>query len=459
MSQKDSGKQATAKTMVTKHICQHSRDLPAETMNFLRGIAADYAKVKNAVYERYAGIRNLNRLTPVYTVQQEMRACGLRKQLNLPVVYYELAVTEAVGNIKAMWEQVKDRIREVIRDKDTLSTDERMYVRTVLKLESILAAVLNRRPYTMPRNMMGKAIDTKRMNNLICRLVRRYLTRPHIHSNTQFKVSPAGYRYQDGGIYLVSRIPRSRIYLPLKGNQTSSRQIRVKLAANRVQIHIPVDIEAGDSDEGVNDIYIYIGYRDALTLSNGNIYGKNLAKLVTPETERLNTKNTARNRLYVLWEKNVVAGHNDEARRILVNNLGKKKYDAQRVRRREQTQNYINAEINRMIAEEKPRRVVITKAATKRSGKSYAKAQNRRYARSFSGYIRKRLEEKCRVKGIEFIAISSKDTRGVCSQCGAVGICDKDGFHCVACGYQATVAQNSASNIEKKALQAVTKKD
>lgn len=69
-------------------------------MEFLKGIALDYCKVKNYIYKRYSGIKNLNRLTPVYSILNEMRYCGLREQLNLPVVYYELAIADAIADIK-----------------------------------------------------------------------------------------------------------------------------------------------------------------------------------------------------------------------------------------------------------------------------------------------------------------------------------------------------------------------
>ena len=457
--QEDPNGTSAAGTVVTKYVCQHSKELPKETMDFLRGIAADYAKVKTAVYERYSGIRKMSRLTPVYTVQKEMRACGLRKQLDLPVVYYELAVTEAVGNIKSMWERTKDKVREAIRERDNLSPEERMYIRTVLKLESILAAILNRRPYEMPHKMAGIEIDVSRLNNLICRLVRQYRIKPCIRNADQFKVTPAGYRYRDGGIYLVSRIPRNRIYLPLKDTQAWSRQIRVNLSEHSAELHIPVDVRVRGRDDYGGSIYAYIGYRDAVTLSNGHIYGKDLERLVSPETERLNAKNAERNKLRVICEKTMAAGNSDEARRIALNNLGKKKYDAQRMRMRERTQNYINAELNRMIAEEKPGCIVVTKPVTKRRTKFYDKKVNRKYARSFYGYIRRRLAEKCRVRGIALVEIGFADTKRICSACGSEGLCDREGFHCPACGYHATVAQNAARNIEKKALTAGTKAD
>ena len=437
---------------ITKTICQHSEELPPETVEFLRGIATDYAKVKTAVYERYAGIKNLNRLTPAYTVQNEMRACGLRQQLNLPVVYYEMAVAEAVTNIKVMWQNIKERVREVIRDKENLTPAERKYLRTILKIDDFLAAVLNRRKYDEPKNMADLTVNTSRLNNLLCRLVRRFLTRPQVRQASYFKVTPAGYRYQKGGICLVSRQVRRRVFVPLRDNQTSSRQISVKLVENRVVLHLPVEVEIRPIEDCKGTVCVYVGYKDALTLSNGNVYGEGLDCLVSPETERLDCKNRERGKAYRQYKENIAAGNKSKAQLIAANNLGKQKYASQKRRVRERTANFINAAINHMLELEKPSRIVVTKLFSKIQAKSYNSYFNRLSARSFSGYIRQRLAEKCRQRGIEFITVSSKDTRGICSNCGAMGECKGQEFRCSSCGYSATAALNSAKNIENKAL-------
>ena len=87
-------------TEITKTVWQSTEVLPEETMEFLKGIAADYARVKASVYERYSGIGSLGRLASVYDIMTEMRHSGLREQLELPSVYYELAVRDGVRDIK-----------------------------------------------------------------------------------------------------------------------------------------------------------------------------------------------------------------------------------------------------------------------------------------------------------------------------------------------------------------------
>lgn len=357
--------------IITKTAMLYSEPLPDETMEFLRGIAQDYCKVKNYVYGRYSGIANVNRLTPVYNILNEMRYCGLRQQLEMPVVYYELAVAEAVGDIKGMWGVLKNKIRSRINENENLSEEDRLYIRTVLKINSIFAAILNRQEYEMPDKARNLEIDTKRLNNLLCRLVRRHLARPRQEKADSFLVSSGGYRSEEAGLYLTSRVPRKRVFLPVKGIRKLDRQLRFIIRDNDVRIAFPIDVAARKREDYTNTVYAFIGYSDMLTLSNGNVYGKALGSLVTPETERLSEKNNERGRIYAAyWKKtgqdsNGYVGNglfdkkkeviNDSLKEKLEkNNLGRKKYDEQKRRMREKTQNFINAELNHMFREEKP---------------------------------------------------------------------------------------------------------
>ena len=93
----------TAEETITKTVWQYSEPLPEETMEFLKGIALDYSKVKNYIYKRYSGIRSLNRLTPAFDIMTEVRRSGLRMELQLTSSYFAPAVIDAVADIKGMW--------------------------------------------------------------------------------------------------------------------------------------------------------------------------------------------------------------------------------------------------------------------------------------------------------------------------------------------------------------------
>lgn len=437
---------------VTKTIWQYSEPLSEETMAFLRDIANDCCKVKNYVYGKYSGVKNVNNLTPVYNILNEMRHCGLREQLNLPAVYYELAIADAVTNIKCSWGTVRNKIGECITANENLSDDDRIYLRTVLKMNGVFAAVLNHQEYVMPRNAAGLDIDVKRLNNLLCRLTRRYQTQPQTDCVDSFRISPNGYSYRDGAMWIVCRTPRKRIPIPLKDDRTFERQLQIQIRQNDVVLAVPVETKVKKHQDYANTVYIYIGSKDMFTLSNEHIYGESLENLINPETERLAKKNKERRKMYMTYMQSAEDGDVKKAENIEKNNLGKFKYDRQKEKEKVRTRTFINSEINKMIKTEKPAKIVITKPVLKNRTKIYSKSANRKLARNFNGYIRERLAYKCKVHSIELVEISSNCTGKICSICGSEGTRQGKEFVCEKCGLDTTIALNSARNIQQKYL-------
>lgn len=441
---------AVPQEMLTKTITQHTKALDEETLVFLRGIAEDYAKVKNAVYQRYAGIRHVNRLTPVYDILNEMRVCGLREQLNLPVVYYELAVADAVTDIKSNWAALKKKINTLVSANENLSDEERLYIRTVLKINSTFSAVLNAEPYEVPDKVKDLDLDTDRLNNRIRRMVRKHLARPKTANAQLFKVSPNGYRYKDGGIWLVSRVPRHRVFLPLKNREQYDRQIVVVLGTDSATLHIPVATQIKRHEDYTNTVYMHIGSETMFTLSDGAVYGEELGQTVYPETLRLDRKNRERGRLYREAERYREDNLLGKAQSIERNNLGRKKYESQKMRERANTVRYINTEINRLLREEKPARIIIPNRVMKNRTKCYSRTANLKLTRNFQGFIRERLRYKCRLNCVELVEINSKGTGSLCAVCGAQGRRQRQEFLCENCGSRITIALNAAKNVEKK---------
>lgn len=442
--------QTTSEETLTKTITQHTKELDGETLSFLHGIAKDYAKVKNAVYQRYSGIRHVGSLTPVYGILNEMRSCGLREQLNLPVVYYELAVADAVTDIKTNWAVLKKKMNGLVTANENLNADEKMYIRTVLKINSTFSAVLNGEPYELPDKVQGLTLDTDRLDNRIRRMVRKYLKKPKTEYAQLFRVSPNGYRYGDGGIYLVSRIPRHRIFVPLKNNEQYDRQILFILGEKSAALHIPVETKIKKHGDYTNTAFMHIGNTAMFTLSDGTVYGEALGQMVFPETVRIDRKNQERGKLIREAERCRADGLPGKAEAIEGNNLGRQKYDSRKSRERADTIRYINTEINRMLREEKPARIVIPSRALKGREKHYSRTVNLKLTRSFQGYVRERLAFKCRLNSVELIEVNSKGTGSLCAACGAEGKRWKDAFVCASCGSHTSIALNSAKNIEKK---------
>lgn len=422
-------------------------------MEFLKGIAADYAKVKAGVYKKYSGIGSLGRLGSVYDIMTEMRHCGLREQLELPSVYYELAVRDGISDIKGMWGMVKNKIRTRITANQNLNGDDRMYLRTVLKLDKVYAAVLNREEYPMPEKVVLLNLNTdrvNRLNNLLRRLTRKYLIKPAAGKADSFCVSPGGYAYKDGALFLVSRAPRKRVPLPLKDKKTSARQIRVCIRNDHAEIAIPIEGKKRKHEDYQNTVYIHLGYQNMCTLSSGNIYGEKLGELSTAKIERLTVKNRERGRVQMRYRENLASGNEKKAEEIRTNNLGIQKYARQKRREQARMETYINAELNRMLETEKPGKVVITKPVSINKTKLPYKTSNRRMTEGPRGYVRRRLAQKCQTNGITLEEVNSRGTGTACSNCGQEGKQLLEGFICESCGFQSSTALNGARNLEKK---------
>jgi len=440
----------------TKTVWQYTEELPKETMEFLQGIAEDCGRVKTAVYQRYSGVKSLKKLSSTFDIMTQMRHCGLREQLNLPSVYYELAVRDAVTDIKGMWSVLKNKIRTLITANENFSPGDRMYLRTVLKLDDVYAAILNHENYKTPEKVKDLELDPERLNNYLRRLTRKYLSKPVTGRSDTFCVSPQGYSYKGRCLYLVSRERRKRVKLPLRDEKTSGRQIRICLKENCAAIAIPVEIKRQKHKEFHNTLYIHLGYQNMCTLSTGSVYGSELGELSSAKSERLMKKIRERNHAKRCYRDSLALGDEKKAFHIAANNLGTFKYDSQKKRERARIETYINTELNRMLEIEKPERIVITKPVTRNKKRLPSKSANRKFTESFSGYVRKRLAEKCMVHSIELVEISSRGTGEVCSNCGEPGKRLPEGFVCESCGYRSSISLNGARNIEQKYKEAVS---
>lgn len=439
-------------TTYTKSVRQYSQKLPADTMEFLRWLAGVYAKVKKTTYERYGGIGSLGKLTPGYTVLNEMRASGMRQELGMPVVYFELAILDALTAIKSRWGILRDTLKRLAAFHEGFTREDRTYIYTILKWGSVYGAILQGEDYKEPNLVKDLPVDKHRLNNWLRRQTRKHLGKIQVMREDGFTVSPkAGYSYKNGVMRIAGQKPRKRVEIPLRDERRFNRQLHVEVREDYIILTAPVTKESSLPEGWTNEIYVHIGNVDALTLSNGHVYGEGLNKLTDAETERLDRKNRLRSQHRSVGREAQTKGWADKAAAISANNLGTLKYRRQKERNRARTEGFINAALNRMLSEEKPCRIVITHPVKVGKGGRLAKSAQRKLARSFRGFIRDRLQEKCEEYSIELVRIASKGTRLVCSACGEMGRTTAEGrFQCGHCGYEAAASLNGARNIERK---------
>lgn len=428
-----------SKPVMCKTVRQYSKGvIPERDMEKLREIAEDYRKVKNYVYARYGSIGSLSKLYPGYTVQNEMTASGLRSDLEMPSVYFYLAVFDALGDIKAQWSRTKSKILELVGKHEGLSPEEKHYLRFLMKVNNAFEAVLNEKEIRLPKELQKKQeelaslVDTEKLHRYLCRQARKYHEKQHTSAADGFALSEKAYRYGDHGIYISIKEKRKRVFVPLTDNNEYKRQLYIRLYPDegKMEVRAPVNVAVKSHKDYTNVVGIAMGYHTMLTTDQGYWYGEELGRYQTE---------------YAEWMRRQTGIYNRNRK----DNPGREKYEARKRRYTSQLHSYINQELNRFLREEKPEVVYMAKLP-----KPYGGGVSRKINHSVSmwqrGYIRRRLELKCSQQSVEMAEVFGKGISSTCSSCGAKGVKADGIFRCPLCGYESEEKVNTARNVKKR---------
>ena len=424
---------------ICKTVHQYSKGLVSEEdMGKLLEIAEDYRKVKNYVYARFGGIGSLSKLYPGYTVQNEMTDSGFREKLGFPSVYFYLAVFDALGDIKCRWTKTKTRLRQLINKNECFSAEEKHYLRFLLKVNNAFDAVLNQNPVELTKKVqkqyeeLAGAVETEHLHRYLRRQVRKAQVKLHTDTADGFSISERAYRYADQGIYIAIKEKRKRVFVPLTDNNRYGCQLYIKLYPKdqRLEIKVPVQVAVRRHADYQECVGVALGMYTMLTTDNGHCYGEELGKYQAEYSDwvRMQAK---------IYSRNKQA------------NPGRKKYHAGKRRMEERLHSYINQELNRFLSLEKPGLIYMVKLPKPQSG-GVNKNINYSVSRWQRGYIRKRLEQKCREQSVEIAEVLGKDISRECSKCGAAGKKTDGLFFCGVCGYQDDEKINTARNVKKR---------
>lgn len=428
---------------VCKTIHQYNRESIADgDMKKLQEIAGDYGRVKDYVYARYGGIGGLSKIYPGYTVQNEMIETGLREEIGLPFVYFNLAVFDALRDIKSQWTRTKTAVLQRINRNGELSDGEKHYLRYLLKVNNAFEEVLNHKTVNLKADLQKKYeqlsgnVDVKKLNNYLRRQVRLLHVKQHVGSADGFSLTERAYRYGDHGIYITMKEKRKRIFVPLTDNNRYDRQIYLKLypKESNIEIKVPVDVKARKHEDYTCKVGLAVGMYTMLTTDEGHTYGEKLGEYQVQLTG---------------WIREQAIKHKADKGEP----SGRKKYVARKQRMTEQLHSYINMELNRFLKTEKPEIIYIPKLPKpqKHGGNKEINNSVNLWQR---GYIKSRLQQKCREQSVKVVEVFGKGISNECSKCGGNGNKKESIFTCRDCGYQADEKQNAAQNAKKRGEEA-----
>lgn len=439
---------------ICKAVHQYSKGkISSEDMDVLMDIGHGCMVTRNYIYQRYGGIKSLVKVYSGYEVDAEVRAAGFREKIGLPSVYFSASVSRALADIKIMWAQVRNGINDAVSRNERFLPEDRHYIRFVLKTDVCYWNILNRKLEPLPEKIQqgyekviaelgeGSGRRVENLNRYICRQTRKRLNRQHTDNGLRFTIKKQGYRYGElngeCGIFLATKVNRQRMFIPLTDANVYDRMLDISLNPQKksIEIIIPIFVNTIQHKDYTEEIGISLGLWSMITTSTGNVYGSSFGKM-QQEISRL----------------------------VLEENYGKKAEngsDTQKYRERKKKidaalKNYVNMEINRMLAQEKPKVVYMAKLP-RNSGMNTA---GRRDARQLTkgtgdthllrmwkkGFVTERLQWKCRKNGIQIVEVIGRGIGRECSACGQTGYTDGEKFKCFACGLEINKKVNSARN-------------
>jgi IS605 OrfB family transposase len=420
---------------VIKNIKQYSYELDEEVLNELLFIGNKYKNVKNYVYSRYSGINSILLLGKDRKIRDEWIRTKFHEQWKLPARYWKLALSEAFGNIKSKWSNVKLRIKEQVKENDNLENDDKYYIYYILKANELYHKVLIYEDFDIPKPLKDKKMNYIYLNGLIRRYTRKYKGLiPYSNKNTTFSIDTGLYSYKDGYINITCAKKSKRLPIKLTDDCVRNKTLKVKIIGNKLEIHCPLKVKTKIHKDYENIIGIDKGINYLFAVSSDRLYGEKFNDYLSKETERLNEINANRNRFYALYNNHLKLGNVKKANNILENNLRKIKYNNNKLKHDQSVKSYINNCLNMLIEIEKPKEIVMENLDFVNWDSKYPKTIKRKLARWIKGYIRERLEYKCDYNNIKYIYINPAYTSKVCNICGSFGQRNGDVFKCSNCG-------------------------
>lgn len=197
---------------------------------------------------------------------------------------------------------------------------------------------------------------------------------------------------------------------------------------------------------------IDLGRTEVLTTMDGTQYGIGFGKLASALIDESNQIN-ARRQVYQNKVKELIASGKPEdlekAQRIIKFNLGDKKVERKRRRFDATLKGFINQAINLMLNHyDRVLMAVAMEHITNMTARKFGKKMNDYLTKWQRGYIRERMELKCKLKGVLLIPVNPAQTSVTCPICGYVDKRNRHGddFECLCCGWKAHADQVGAFN-------------
>ena len=343
-------------------IKRHARALNAGKRATLEQVAEDYAAEKAHWFGVFQA--DVALVGSPNKVRDAARKSGHHSPL--PSTVWALALKDAAETMDKFWQALFVDIRRLVARNSNLDGEQKRYAYPILKHYGKLASLF------AFEDIEDKALgfyQRKQVQSYLNRVIRRHRGRwPAVRLARSFTLDKCAYTIEHGGetqyIVLSKALCGRKLAIPLKGytdlTRKSSRagkdgryararpEIKVVLRDQSVEIHYSAATKSTADGSGVV-VAVDAGYTEVFVDSDGEHHGAGFGQIMTAATEQRNDKGGKRGKLRALAGKYQARGKRRKARNIHRYNLGRKKLDATRQRRKRTLECGINQALNAVI--------------------------------------------------------------------------------------------------------------
>lgn len=435
---------------IIKTVKQYSFPLSNEETEMLERTGKAFRNCRNYFFSRFYGIRSIARLENGRKLRDSLMKENLINIAKMPARYWKIALVHILGDLKALLENVKFKIRKASHNNSNLSDADRHYINNILKYENYLSDVLNFKK--LDKYIYEKHnVNFRRLNSLIRRYYRRYQGKiPYSHKTNFLLLDADMYRYEKGLIAISTVNKGRRFSIKLKDERIFKGNLTLKWDT-RLIIYGTAKTEIKIDANPENIVAIDKGRRKLVTSTSGNSYGTGYSGLTRDLIEKQERKIKERQFYWNLYRNFLKSEKTSKAENVLANNLGKKKFDKFSESIRKKSRSYINHELDLFFETEKPTEIIKEDLTWENlNGKSKGKNFNRIMNRWEKGYLDNQIEWKSEQKGIKVTNINPAYTSQICHICDNFGNRDGETFTCPHCGNKMDADVNAARNIMKR---------
>jgi transposase len=385
------------------------------------------------------------------------RLDGYKSPYGLQARMWKMALKDAYETIEKYWTALAEDIRPLISHKQFWSDSMIHYAYWLLfnprRVASLYAGNtpiptrFNITPYY--RSIVVKII-AKEVRKNAGRAPRVRVARSACFDPNMYTIASSNTGAQQ--IKLMGLKPRSRILVPLLGQGKIAGNVRIvkEHGDRKIEVHTIFDLVMPDVLPDGDDAGIDIGQSEVITDNQGKRYGKGFGDFLAKVSAVDRDKGVKRGKLHSIRKKAIANGNFAKARRIKVNNLGRKNLDTRRRKHQAECSRQVNTAFNKFLKLRQPKHFAQEKLDFR--GKAKSKEMSRRTIQMRNSTINKRSHFKASVVGSHREKVNPAYSSQLCPQCGYVHAKNRNGdkFVCLYCGWVGHSDRVGAYNLRNR---------